>query len=223
MHLNFYNIFQILSLFVAIFCYKELKKFSLSFFIPLLFFTCIVEIIATNNRFFGWKSNYFIYNIYLLVSLPLYLAIYSQMIELNTKTRIVYVMICLLCESLIIVNYCFLEGIHVFNSYSLVFTEILQIIFCCLLLIQLAVKEDKQSIYILNHPYFWINAATLLFSLGTLVLLGLQKYIALHHVEIDGKSIYRIFLPILNIILYTSYTYAFILCKTPHNKTSSLQ
>jgi hypothetical protein len=219
MHLNFYNIIQFLSLFVAIFCYKGLKKFSLFFFIPLLVFTCVIEILATNNALFGWKSNYFIYNTYLLISLPLYLIIYGKMIDLYTKARVMYILICILCESLIILNYLFLEGWHVFNSYSLIFTEILQIIFCCLLLIQLALKEDKYNVYILKHPYFWINASTLLFSLGTFVLLGLQKYIALHHIEIDGKSMYRIFLPILNVILYSSYTYAFFLCKTQPNKT----
>lgn len=220
MHLNFYNVIQLLSFFVAIFCYKGLKSFSLFFFIPLLAFTCTIEILATNNTLFGWKSNYFIYNTYLLISLPLYLIIYGKMIDLNAKTKTVYVIICILCESLIVLNYCFLEGWLVFNSYSLVFIEVLQIIFCCFLLIQQALRDDKYNIYILKHPYFWINASTLLFSLGTFVLLGLQKYIALHHIEIDGKTIYRIFLPILNVILYSSYTYAFILCKTQRNKMS---
>jgi hypothetical protein len=219
MHLNFYNLIQFLSLLVAIFCYKGLKKFSLFLFIPLLLVTCVVEILATNSSFFGWKSNYFIYNVYIIISLPLYLAIYGKMIVLNKKTRWVYLTICILCELLIILNYFFIEGVHTFNTYSLIFIEILQIGFCCLLLIQLALKDDKYNVHILNHPYFWINASTLLFSLGTFALLGLQKYIALHHIEIDGKSMYRIFLPVLNVILYSSYTYAFVLCKTQHNKT----
>lgn len=218
MHLHFYNLIQILSLFVAIFCYKGLKSFSLLFFIPLLLLTCVIEILATNSSFFGWKNNYFIYNTYIIISLPLYLAIYGKMIGLNKKTKWVYILICLLCESLVILNYCFIEGWHAFNNYSLIFIETLQIIICCLLLIQLALNEKGYNFYILKHPYFWVNAATLLFSLGTFVLLGLQKYIALHHIEIDGKSMYRIFLPILNVILYSSYTYAFVLCKTQANK-----
>lgn len=218
MHLNFYHYIQLLSLIVSFICYKGLKSFSLDFFVFLLLFTCSIEILASNKAIFGWKSNYFIYNTYLLISLPLYLIVYGKMIELNKKTKIVYITICILCETLIILNYCFVEGWRVFNSFSLVFIEILQIIFCCLLLIQLALNEKQHNLSILKHPYFWINASTLLFSLGTLVILGLQKYIALHHIEIDGKSIYRIFLPILNVILYSSYTYAFILCKTQHNK-----
>lgn len=218
MHLNFYHYIQLLSLLVSFICYKGLKRFSLNYFIPLLLFTCIIEILASNKAIFGWKSNYFIYNTYLLISLPLYLIVYGKMIDLNRKTKFVYILICILCETLIILNYCFVEGWRVFNSFSLVFIEILQIIFCCLLLIQLALNEKKSNLPILKHPYFWINASTLLFSLGTLVILGLQKYIALHHIEIDGKSIYRVFLPILNVILYSSYTYAFILCKTQHNK-----
>ncbi|MBC7588450.1 MAG: hypothetical protein H7178_08820, partial [Chitinophagaceae bacterium] len=188
-------------------------------FLPLLAVVCTIELLATNNEFFGWKSNYFLYNYYLLVSLPLHFYIFYKILGLVGTTKYVFLTIALLGIALSLFNYFSYQGKSVFNSNTLLFFEIINIFFSCILLIQMSL-EDNSRVPILKHPYFWVAAPTLLFSLGTMVVLGLQQYISSNHIQVDGKSLYRIIVPALNVLLYSGYTYAFILCRITHRQLS---
>jgi hypothetical protein len=96
---------------------------------------------------------------------------------------------------------------------------LLTIVFSCLILFSLA-TADNFNLPFFRHPYFWINAGNLLFSLVTLVLLGLQQVIIANKIELQHKSLYYAILPIVNIILYIGLIYAFILCRPVKNKYS---
>ena len=85
MHIAWYEFFQILSLIPAIYCRKGLKSCSLLAFIPLLVIVKSTELIAGNFRAFGWCSNYFIYNLYLLVSTPFFFYLAGKMLFLNRE------------------------------------------------------------------------------------------------------------------------------------------
>jgi ABC-type dipeptide/oligopeptide/nickel transport system permease component len=63
-----------------------------------------------------------------------------------------------------------------------------------------------------KHPYFWTAAGLLIFSLGTLVVLGMNQFIRINNLTIVNKALYRTIMPVLNVILYSSYSYAFYLC-----------
>jgi hypothetical protein len=63
------------------------------------------------------------------------------------------------------------------------------------------------------EPYFWINAAILLFSLIALVILGLQQYIINNRILITNEALYSAILTMINCVLYMGYSYAFILCR----------
>jgi hypothetical protein len=47
-----------------------------------------------------------------------------------------------------------------------------------------------------------------------LVILGLQEYILINHIEIAHKTLYNAIMPSVNAIVYAGYSYAFILCRT---------
>lgn len=212
MQIRYYEWFQLLSLLTAIYCHKELKSYSLLLFIPFLFIITGVEFIATNIIYLGGKSNYSLYNFNLLISVPFYLYIFGQILSLKKKEKTLFSIISILCIVLLLLNFFFLQGSNTFNSYGFLFFEIINIVFSCITLLQLAIDE-KTKTALLKKPYFWIAAPTLLFSLGTIVVLGLQQYILSNHIQMDGKSIYRIIVPPLNVLLYTGYTYAFVLCR----------
>lgn len=217
MHLNFYQYFQILSLLTAIVCYRGLRRYSLSAFIPLLLIANVTEITAGNYLAFGWTSNYFIYNLYLLTATPFQLWLFGRMLHLRNNEKRVFGAICGLCMLFVLLNYFFLQGSTRFNTISLILIALITIVFSCFVLLRAVIQQQNED-NLLRAPYFWINAAQLLFGLVTLVVLGLQQYIRNNQIELGQKSLYYVLLPGINIILYAAYSYAFILCSRIKNK-----
>src|ERR1700676_4024955 len=136
MQIAWFEYFQIISLFVAIYCWKELKACSLLAFIPLLVIVNITELTGINFRSFGWSSNYFIYNVYLLVSTPFFFYLAGKMLFLTKKEAIIYYIVCVLCMVLVFVNYSIIQGPALFNTYSVGLVEIMIIVFSGLCLVR---------------------------------------------------------------------------------------
>ncbi|QEC41493.1 hypothetical protein [Pseudobacter ginsenosidimutans] len=218
MHFHLFQFFQFLSLAFAIWFYRSLKSWSIGAFLPLLVFIFLVEIVGNNFEAFGWDNNYFIYNIYLILSTPFWLYLFRQMLGLSGMAIVIFRWIAILCMSFMFVNYFYGEGVKEFNSWSLLLLMILTIVFSCLILFRLSVT-DIITISLYRHPFFWINAGNLLFALVTLVLLGLQPYIRENDIQLLHKSLYYAIIPTANIILYTSYCYGFYLCRAPLNRS----
>lgn len=220
MTISLYQYFQLICLVISFFCRKGLRRFSIIAFIPLLTIDNTIEFIGKNRLFFGWDNNYFIYNIYFIVSPPIYMYLYSKMLNLKKEVRNVFWAIFILCMLLILLNYFFIQGYRQFNTYSLMLFMILNIVLCCLVLFKLSLQQPQEEINLIFEPYFWINAANLLFSLVTLVVLGLQDYIISNHIEINKESLYHEIMPIANIVLYAGYSYAFLLCQKQKHRLS---
>lgn len=217
MHIAWYEYFQIFSLFVAIYCWKGLKTCSLLAFIPFLVIVNITELIGKNYLAFGWSSNYFVYNLYLLISTPFLFYLAGKMLFLTRKESVIFFIVCILCMLLVIVNMGFNQGFLQFNTYSLGLIELMIIIFSGLCLVRLTVFDEKELNF-MKEPYFWINSLNLFLGLILLVLLGLQSYILINHVEIAHENLYHAILPVVNAIVYLGYSYAFILCRTQRTR-----
>lgn len=217
MTILWYQYFQLFSLLCAIACRRGLDLYSIGIMIPILLLDNVTEFIAGNYLLFHWKSNYFIYNLYLLLSTPLFLYLFSILLNLTPRQRRNYFIGCGLLESLILVNYFFYQGPWEFNTYSNLLVQAAYIVLSCLALARLTIGKDDESV-ILQDPRFCINAMLLLFSIVTLILLGSQKYIALHHIEIRHKVLYFAVMPIANAVLYTGYSCAFLLCRMQTSK-----
>ncbi|WP_343307944.1 hypothetical protein AAHN97_12390 [Chitinophaga niabensis] len=212
MHADFYQYFQFLSLLVALICYRGLKAYSIQAFVPLIMIANIAETAGTNYHAFAGLDNDFIYNLYLLFSTPLRLYLFGKMLDLKQNEKSTFLFITILCMLILVLNYFFYQGINVFNTISAILVEIISIIFSCFVLLRMAVQQNMET-NLLQEPYFWINAASLLFGLMSLVVLGLVPYIRGNHIELFGMSMYSLILAIVNIILYSAYTYSFILCR----------
>jgi|SRR5450432_10559 hypothetical protein len=220
MQIAWFEYFQILSLFTAIYCWKGLRSCSLLAFIPLLIIVNATELIADNYHAFGWTSNYRIYNLYLLISTPFFFYLAGKMLFLTKREAIIYYIVCILSMILVCINFGFIQGNIQFNSYSLGLIEIMIIVFSGLCLVRLTVFDQKELNF-MKEPYFWINSLNLLSGLITLVVLGLQSYILINQIEIANKTLYHAILPAVNAIVYGGYSYAFILCRTQRARSSS--
>jgi hypothetical protein len=212
MHIAWFSYFQLLSLCMAIYCWKGLKAGSLLAFIPLLIIVNITELTGSNYQAFGWTSNYFVYNLYMLFSTPFFFYLGSKMLFLTKKETLIYWIVCSLCMLLLIVNYGFIQGRSRFDTFSMGLFEIMMIVFSGLCLMRLAVL-DREEVNFMKEPYFWINSVNLLGGLITLVVLGLQSYILENHLEIAHQHLYVAILPVVNAVVYSGYSYAFILCR----------
>ncbi|MDP4214077.1 MAG: hypothetical protein Q8926_15785 [Bacteroidota bacterium] len=213
MHIAWYEYFQIICLCMAIYCRKGLKACSLLAFIPLMVVVNIAELTGMNFRAFGWTSNYLIYNLYLLVSTPFFFFLAGKMLFLTKKESIIYYIVCVLSLILILVNFMYFQGSKQFNTYSLGLIEVMMIVFSGLCLLRLTVL-DQEELNFMKEPYFWINSLNLLFGLITVVVLSLQSYILINQIEIAYKPLYYAIMPAVNAIVYTGYSYAFLLCRT---------
>ena len=213
MHIAWYEYFQIICLGMAIYCRRGLKSCSLIAFIPLLILVNITELVGTNFHAFGWATSYTVYNVYLLVSTPFLFYLAGKMLFLSRRESVIFFTVCFLCLLLIVINFLYIQGENLFNTYSLGLVEILMIIFSGLCLVRLTVF-DQEEMNFMKEPYFWINSLNLMFGLITLVLLGLQSYILVNHIEVANKSLYRAIMPTVNVVVYGGYSYAFILCRT---------
>jgi hypothetical protein len=215
LHLSEY--IELLSLFCALAFYKWLKYFKLRPFVLLLTLISIIEICGANYRWFGITKNYIIYDYYLIITAPVYLWIFLNMLSFKGFLKTIYLVISSLIIIFLVLNFLFLQGQGVYTTYSHIMLEFIKGLLSLMIITKLF-REDNFEIGIGNNPYFWICGSTILFAVSSIVLLGLQQFIVANKIEIDGKSIYRIIMPILNVVLYTSYCYAFYLCKKLTNK-----
>jgi magnesium-transporting ATPase (P-type) len=220
MQLHLYQYAQLLSLLLAILCFRGLHQYKLSLFLPMLLVVNLIEIVGTNYKMLGWVpwlSNHAIYNLNLLLETPMRLFLMGEMLQLRNNERPTFTGIAFLCMLVILLNYLFLQGSAVFNTFSLILIQIVTIVLSCFTLLRLAMREEV-GLSLWKDPYFWINAGFLLFALITLVILGLQQFLQDHRVMLWGKSLYKSIMPVPNIILYLAYSYAFILCRIPKSR-----
>ncbi|RKR81147.1 hypothetical protein BDD43_1291 [Mucilaginibacter gracilis] len=212
MEFGLYQAVQLISLITAIFCYKGLKKFKLTAFVPLLILVCIVEFIAGNYKMWGWPSNYIVYDLYFILSTPILLYILNNMLAFKKKGQLIYWLINSCLMLFVTYNTFFLQGLHKIDTYSYLTVESFMVIWSLIAIFRQFLEDDAATM-LNEHPYFWINGSTVIFGLGILFIMGLSDYIIEKKIFLYGKHIYQYVTKALNFVLYISYSYAFILCR----------
>jgi hypothetical protein len=198
--------------------FGSLKKYRLGAFVLVSFLAAVTDTIAGCISLFGWKSNYFLYNYYLLIYTPLLFLAFYPILNYTGRPKKLLVFAAIFSTILIVINYFFLQGRVEFNTYSEVLSTFAAVVLSMLLIVKLFTGDTTSGL--INNPHFWVAAGTLIFSLGAMVVLGLQQFIAARNIKLMGVNIYKIIMPILNIFLYGGYSYAFILCKKLTSKQS---
>jgi hypothetical protein len=199
--------------------YRNLKVFKLGPFLLLLMIVCITESCAGNVQWFNIKSNYTIYNVSYVISAPLYLWIFINIIAPKGRLKIIYTVAFAVVMCFLILNLFCVEGPAAFDVYSVLLVEFTKCVLALLVITKLLSAENYE-IDLSENPYFWIAGATIIFGICAIILFGLQKFIVNYKIQIGGESIYRVIIPLVNPILYSSYCYAFYLCRKLTRKLS---
>lgn len=218
--IKYFQYFQILALIASIFFYKGLKAYRINFFVFILSVVCIIESISANRVLFNLKTNYLFYNLYLLISTPVYFYLFYFLLNIKAKYRWTFIGIAFLISFLFFLDFLFFEGPQNINTLSIIFQQFVFILLSCFLLFKMAVSQ--QFFILQNHPFFWIASGLLIFCLGTLVVLGLNQFIRINKITLANKHLYGAIMPVLNVILYSSYSYAFYLCEQTKKSYSPL-
>lgn len=211
MIIKYFQYFQFASLLSLLLFFKGVKKFRLQPMLPILLVVCVIECISSNKHLFGLKNNYLIYNLYFIISTPIYFLIVYRILNPHGTLKLWYVSVTSFFSVLFLINFLFFEGPFTFNTLSVIIQQFCLILLSCLILFKLATSEEY---FILSmHPYFWFAAGLLIFSLGTLVTLGMNQYIRINQILIGNKALYRTIMPMLNVLFYSLFSYTFYLCE----------
>jgi hypothetical protein len=218
MNLGYFHYFEYLSLVASLFYYRGLKAYSLQLMAPLLLIVCVIETVAAYYSELGLPSVQGVNNLYILISPFFYFVIFYKMIRPSGKFAIAYQVIALLTIAFIIYDLLDSDFFKFINTPTIVVSLTEHVILSLLVLFKLFSNESREVV-LMKEPYFWIAMAILIFSLVTIVTMGLHPIIYKNKVTIFGKSAYRVIMPMVCVVMYSCYSYAFFLTSRAVNKT----
>ncbi len=202
---------QYTALLCALILYSSLRRRKMEVFFWICLVSVVVETLSglvIEKKWFA--QNYFVINFYFLLTTPLFLYAFYQQLQMTPRQQRSYKSVSLLIMAGFLYNILLGEGFNNLNTLTIIMQQFINVLLSCMLLFNMAVRDDY--FLLSREPMFWISAGILIFSLGTLVSLGMSQFIRMNQITINNKNLYRITMPVLNIILYLSYTIGFILC-----------
>jgi hypothetical protein len=211
MTIDYFFIFELVSFIFSMVFYKSLKEKRLKAFLPFLALTIFTELLALNWHIWSPRND-IVYNVYLLISYPFQLFIFKSVLPFSKKQNLIFNIFSFILMLAATLSTLFLTGIFLFNNYYYMLIQLVNIFFSVLILFNI-VTNDERDYSLWQNPYFWIFGACLLFGLGSLTVVGLRQLILSYNLTINGKHIYQVIMPFLIVILYSSYSYGFYLCK----------
>lgn len=211
MRIQYYHFFELLSFILSIVYYTSLKEKNLNWLAPFLGLTIITELIASNWILISSRND-IIYNIYMLISYPFQLLVFKNVLKFNKKQNQIFNVFSIIFLISTTLSTLLFTGIFIFNNYFYMLIQLVNICFSVIILFKIVTNDEKDN-SLWQNPYFWIFGACLLFGLGSLTVVGLRQLILSYNLTINGKHIYQVIMPFLILILYSSYSYGFYLCK----------
>lgn len=185
--------------------YNKIKQKSYLYYtIYFLMLTLVIELVA------AWMSSknrntLILYNFFTLFEFLFYLWTLRQIIKKRMVKKLIgYAMVILLIFSLL--NIFYIQGIRRFQSYSYSIGSLLIVAFCIYYFYEIFLIPH--SINLLRQPPFWICSALLFYYTISFPIFGLTNVVpTLPNVIINNLST---FITILNVLLYSMFSIAFI-------------
>ncbi len=213
-----YLLVQASSFFVCLYCYKSLKKTNLRLFLPFLFLTMVIEgigyVINVDD-----SRKYPLFNTFTTFEFVFYFLIFSKHLKMPYYRYPVIAMI-FIYPFLVYYNLKYIQGFNTFHSYTFLLGSFFMLLFCCFYFFE-SMREENLDELLPEHPFFWICTAYIMFYLGSVVINSLFQYLMSFDMESQGKRIYSTINQSLNLLLYSGYIYAFLLCHRKKKKSIS--
>lgn len=171
-----------------------------------LLYTIINEWVAG----FFWDSEggtNLLYNIYNIVNGSCYLFILYSFIR-QRKVKRVVLFIVLSYFAFALLNLFFFQGLKTFNTISFAISSLLVILLCVYYFLELFLLTHY--VYLVREPSFWIVTGLLFYFTCSFPLIATSNFMwELPGIIMDNL---RVFLQLMNILLYSLFAIAF-LCK----------
>lgn len=210
---------EISCLLIALLFYKDLKRNNIIvYFIPFLIATALVEMAAR----WVWKERnekFILFNIFTAAEFVFYSIIFRYHLS-NKLLRSIIIILIPIYLLLFVLNVTFLQELtKSFHSYTFLLGSFFMVVYSCFFLYE-SILPESINIKLSRQPFFWIAIGLLIFYLGSVIINALVEYLTKSDFQKQGVQIYTTITNSLNVILYGSFSTAFILCRN-NRKTSS--
>jgi hypothetical protein len=206
------RVLQVIELFIFLYGLvgiSQLKAQKIAITVPILGIYLIADLIMFEYAAKGWY-NLFIDNLYWLITTPLFFILFYKILRLNSLQRKWYLVITTASVLFFIYDYCIHDNLRL-NYATIVIFNLQKVVLSCLIIAKLVVDQST-NMRLIEHPYFWIGAGEIMFSLPTCVIDGLHPYLVENVIEIyQSNLILRIKIHV-SLLLALCYLYAFLLC-----------
>jgi hypothetical protein len=210
-----YLISVLMSFLISLISFKFKYPVHLQLFSIFLGITVITEMIANFMLdTFNLTRNYPVYNCFILLQYPL-LAYYFKLIITSKSTKYVISLFMIFFPLLWLLSIILIFGLNNWNSYAVMLGDLFVIIVGARYLYELFTSDEL--IDFKTSPEFWIAAALIFYCCCELPITGILNCL---YGE-TGNSLLNKILQILNIIMYSTFIYAY-LCRRMTNTTKSI-
>ncbi len=205
-----YLLVQASSFLVCIYLFKYLKDTLLKYFLPFLLITLTVELTGFWLTRIGVK-NYLLYNVFTTLEFIFYSFLFSKHLKTTLFKKLTIGFIPFYAV-MVFLNLQFLQGYNSFHTYTFLLGSFFIVLFCCLFFYE-SVLPEHLDFPLAKQPFFWVCTGLLLFYMGSVIINALFEYLRSYDLQQEGKRIYGIINQSLNVVLYSAFIYAFILCR----------
>lgn len=224
--LYFHLYLEVSCLLVALFNYKYLKNNKgIHYFVYFLLTTVFVEslgVFVINSKKSGLVKfdrafQPMLFNVFTTIEFIFYSLIFIINIKLKSLRKLILFLIPVYI-TVVAYNLAFVQGIYKFHTYSFLVGAFLMVVYSCFYLYE-SILPESLNIQLSKQPFFWVCIGLLIFYLGSVIINGLFEYLTTTSLKKQGTRIYILINNSLNVILYGSFSIAFILCRK-NKKTS---
>lgn len=214
MSLNHYV--ELFSLVIAIIFYRDLSRYNFFIlFIPFLIITSAVELSAIGK---DRPSKNIVYNFFLLVEFSFYSFLFYKNLHFAKLKRVILIFIpCFIIFYTF--NLIFIYGLYKYHSYTSILSSFFIVIYICMFFYETIIPQNS-SIKLLSNPFFWVSVGLLFYNLGSVIMFAMLEFLSDTDLQNKGVFVFKIVIMSLNVVLYGSFSTAFILCRN-NRKTSS--
>lgn len=203
------NLLQLITAIIALKSYKKYKFSNEKYFLPFIWVTFVFDFTSGIIADFFLINIYWMYNLYIGISILFYFYWYYLILEYNLNKKLV-LLFSFIFTIVFFVNF-INNRANEFLVYGFVTGAIFIVILTGFYMYQIINSENTSSIkYKLS---FWIALALILFYVGMVPFMLLSRYF-----NVWGDSItFFIILLCLNVILYGCYNIGFLWTKKKYN------
>jgi hypothetical protein len=189
---------------------RHLRIFSI-----LLGCTLLTEVFSVYGvKFFHLKSNVPYYNFFMLAEFWTYAFFYSLIIRIPWMKKVIIGFLWGFPLFWLIVVF-FVFGLRTWNSYLFIVGGVFTVCFSFSFYYQLF--TNPEDVDLKTCPEFWIATGLIIFYTCNLPYIGMLNFLVKNYLSL--AKTFLVVLKILNILMYSLFTYAF-LCRIPTKKLS---